>query len=210
MGLIASDTGGSSLPPIPEDIHHAICYAVYDLGTHYQEKWDKEVHKVLIIFELPGQRIDIEKDEGKVNLPRAISKRYTLSLHQKADLRKDLESWRGKVFTEEELKGFDLKKLLGINCNIQILHTNSDGKTYSNISTVTKLPKNVKSKNPENKISFYSFEDGLEFPEEMPEWVQKICKDSKEYQYITDAQNDVDGAANQTEEQTPPEDDLPF
>jgi len=37
-----------------------------------------------------------------------ISKRYTMSLGEQSTLRKDLESWRGKKFTPEELQGFDL------------------------------------------------------------------------------------------------------
>ena len=40
-----------------------------------------------------------------------VARVYTLCLHERAALRKDLESWRGRKFTEQELDGFDLEKL---------------------------------------------------------------------------------------------------
>ncbi|MHA1379626.1 MAG: hypothetical protein ACTSRG_14730 [Candidatus Helarchaeota archaeon] len=46
-----------------------------------------------------------------------------MSLHAKATMRKFLESWRGKKFTKEELEGFDLQKILGKPCQLQIIHS---------------------------------------------------------------------------------------
>ena len=37
-----------------------------------------------------------------------LRKDYKNSLHEKAGLRKDLEAWRGRRFTDAELAGFDL------------------------------------------------------------------------------------------------------
>jgi len=103
-------------------MHKAICYGVYDLGTQFNETFGNKNHKVLLQWELPEARIDIQKDGEDLNLPRAQSKIYTLSLHEKANLRKDLESWRGKSFTATELEGFDLKNLLGVDCQLQVIH----------------------------------------------------------------------------------------
>lgn len=180
MGLTAKDKQGGEYELIPEDLHLAVCYAIYDLGTQYSEKWEKSVHKVLIVWEIPGCRGDFEKDGQRVSLPRSISKRYRISLHKKADLRKDLESWRGRMFSEEELKGFDLKKLLGVPCQIQVLHSKVDDKTYSNISAITKAPSNTKIK-PENPTVFFSFEEGGEIPEKAPQWIVDLIKASEEY-----------------------------
>jgi hypothetical protein len=41
-------------------------------------------------------------------------------LFEAATLRKDLESWRGKSFTEEELAGFDMDNLIGCTAKIEI------------------------------------------------------------------------------------------
>ena len=181
MGLIASDKGGG-FDPVPEGLHYAICTAVYDLGTQFNEKFGKSARKVLVQWELPEERIDIEKDGEKLNLPRAISKQYTLSLHEKAQLRKDLESWRGKAFTEKELEGFDVMVLAGISCMVQIIHKKKDAKTYANIATVTPVPRGLPKKSPENPVRTFSMEDDAEFPQGMPEWIQEIIKGSEEFE----------------------------
>jgi hypothetical protein len=52
-------------------------------------------------------------------------------------LRAVLESWRGKKFTDAELDGFDLEKLLGANCQIHAAHdVGADGNTYANVTLV--------------------------------------------------------------------------
>jgi hypothetical protein len=181
MGLIAKDKGGGDLTPIPEDLHLALCYGIWDLGSQFTHFSDRPVHKVVIVWEIPGCRGDFERDGKMVNLPRAISKIYTLSLHEKANLRKNLESWRGKKFSDEELKGFDLKKLLGAPCQIQIIHNVKDDKTYANISAIIKAPIGTKIK-PENTLTFFSFEEGMDIPSNTPEWIVSLIKKAEEYQ----------------------------
>src|SRR3989304_9107557 len=181
MALTAKDKGGGDYEPIPEDLHMAICYGIWDLGTQYNEVWHQESHKVAVVWELPEIRGEFERNGVKVNLPRAISKQYRLSLHKKAGLRKDLESWRGKKFTEEELsKGFDIKKLLGVPCQIQVLHNRVEDKTYANISAIIKAPTGTKL-TPENPITFFSFEENMDIPPSTPEWIEKLIKGAKEY-----------------------------
>jgi hypothetical protein len=77
--------------------------------------------------------------------PMSISKNYTLSIGEKSRLRQDLASWRGKAFTPEELKGFELKNLLGVWGMISVIKTpGADGKEYSNINAITPVPAVVK------------------------------------------------------------------
>ena len=180
MGLTARDKGGGDFQPIPEDVYIAICYGIWDIGTQFSEKYGKAIHKVVIVWELPSCRADFERDGKQVNLPRATSKRYTLSLHKKADLRKDLESWRGKKFTDEELRGFDLKKLLGVPCQLQILHNKVDEKTYANIAAIIKAPAGTKLQT-ENPLTFFSFEDGTPIPAGTPDWIKDLIQQSEEY-----------------------------
>ncbi len=180
MALTAKDKGGGDFTPIPEDLHMAVCYGIWDLGTQFSERYSKTIHKVVIVWEIPGIRGDFERDGKMVNLPRAISKRYTISLHKKSDLRKDLESWRGRKFTEEELKGFDLKKLLGVPCQIQVLHNKVDDKVYANIAAITKAPQGTKL-TPENPTKFFSFEEGNSIPEGTPDWISDLIRQSEEF-----------------------------
>lgn len=171
MGLIAKDPGGNGYVPVEEGVFQAVCYGIYDLGTQYSEKWNKSAHRVLIVWEIPEQRIDIDRDDKTVNLPRAISKEYTLSLHAKAGLKKDLESWRGRTFTKEELSGFDLANILKANCMIQVLHTTKDDKTYANVVSIMPLMKGVEKKAPENPIVLFSLSDKKPIPETTPPWI---------------------------------------
>lgn len=181
MSLIAKETGSGDFTPIPEGMHQAICYGVYDLGTHFSEKFGKSARKVLIVWEFPTVRIDLEIDGETKNLPRSISKQYTLSLNEKAVLRKDLESWRSKRFTKDELKGFDLARLLGIPCQLQILHNEKDGKTYSNIQTIVPMMATTSPPVPENTPRLFTFDESKEIPDNTPEWVQNILKEAEEY-----------------------------
>ncbi len=194
MGLIAKDKGGGDFTPIPEDLHLAVCYGIWDIGTQFSEKYGKSVHKVVIVWEIPGCRREFD---GK-NLRRAISKRYTLSLHKKADLRKDLESWRGRKFSDEELKGFDLKKLLGVPCQIQVLHAKVDDKIYANIAAITKAPTgtNIKTENPS---TFFSFEEGGAIPERTPEWIMALVRQSEEAMHSAGYTEEQDHAGDPEE-----------
>ena len=209
MGLTASETSGTSFNPVSEGMHHAICYSIFDLGTQHNPVFDSRARKVLIVWELPEERIDIEKDGEEKNLPRAISKQYTLSLHEKSNLRKDLESWRGKAFTSAELAGFDVKNLLSVNCMLQVIHKTKNEKTYANITSVVSLYGKEK-RTPENPIRFFSFEEDMEIPEGTPEWVEKLIKVSDEWQVKMNPKSEE----SYISEDTPPldayEDDVPF
>jgi hypothetical protein len=185
MGLTAKQKSGGNYDPVSQGLHQAICYGIFDLGTQYNEAFGKSTHKVLITWEIPGERIEIEKDGEKKNLPRAISREYTLSLHKKAGLRKDLESWRGKAFTEEQLEGFDLTKLLAANCMLQVIHNAKDGKTYANVANIVQLPKGMEKKTPENTPRYFAFEEHQDqIPEGTPDWIKDKIKASEEWGHI--------------------------
>ena len=183
MGLVVKyDGDGQHFEPLESGLHHAVCYAVYDLGTHYDERWEKRSRRVLIMWEIPNERIDIERDGKMQNLPRAISKRYTLSLHPKSGLRRDLEGWRGKAFTDDELNGFDLHDLLRANCMLQVVHKEGNNRTFANISSVSRLMKGLNKLEPENGLKFYSFDDGGSLPDGTPEWVADKIHTADEWQ----------------------------
>jgi hypothetical protein len=177
MGLIVKE--GSNIVPVEEGVHHAICYALYDLGTQFSEKWGKSAHQCIIIWELPEERIEITKDGETMNLPRVTSKKYTMSLNEKASLRKDLQSWRGKNFTSEELSGFDIEKLLGVNCMIQIIHTKKDASVYANIASITPLFKGMVKREPENPTVIYHI--GEPIPPSTPKWIKELIEGSAEW-----------------------------
>lgn len=173
MGLTVKESSGGDYTPVSQGLHHAVCYSIFDLGTQFNEYFGKKQHKLLLCWELPDERIQIEKDGEQQDLPRAVSKEYTASLNEKSNLRKDLETWRGKAFSKDELEGFDIKVLLGVNCNIQVIHKTKGDKTYSNVSAVMPMMKGVEKREAENPLRFFSFEDGGDIPEGTPEWIEK-------------------------------------
>jgi len=213
MPLIASDTGnGQTFDPVAEGVHIGICYSVVDLGTHLNKQFNKEKHQVCFTWEIPAERIEIEKDGEKKDLPRVVSKITTLSLGEKANLRKMLQSWRGKAFTPEELKGFDLKNVLGAPCQILVVHNKgADGKTYANVDSVMPAPKGVElpqdTENP--KVYFCIADSDGAIPESVPEWQVNKIKMSKEWD-VEDLQYDEDATTVNVDGEKQDEDNLPF
>lgn len=211
--LVASDKG--SVEPIEPGVYVAVCYAVVDLGTQYSEKFGKHARKVVITWEIPELMFEFEKDGVKKTLPKAISSRYTLSLGLKSTLRGVLESWRGRPFSAEELAGFDLRKLIGAACQVQIAQRQgTGGRVVSFIQSVMAMPKGVKAPALINPPLFFNIASltGKTLPPWLPEWLAKIIAQSKEYEMLCKAQPgqtgdvpvDHDGPA------TTDDDDLPF
>jgi hypothetical protein len=186
MAFTVSQKTKNKSPLIPADTYQAICYYLVDIGTQtviFSNK-PKKVHQIYIGWELPEVRIELERDGKTVSLPRAISKKYGMSLHKKATLYKDLTSWRGQAFTKEELDGFDLKSILGVNCLLQIVHETSEssGETYANVGGVSKLLKSIPLVKAENPLVSYSMEEnGLVIPEGVPDWLKDKIKQSDEW-----------------------------
>jgi len=117
----------TSFAQAPEGLFAAVCCDVQDLGLIAGAYGAKD--KVRLVWQL-----DVTMDTGR---RYEVARVYTLSLHERAALRKDLESWRGKAFTEKELEGFDLERLLGVQAQIQVVQRlGDDGTIYANVATV--------------------------------------------------------------------------
>ena len=159
-------------------------FSIIDLGTQTTE-WQgqkKQMHKVMVTFELHG-----EDSNGPLEIdgkPLVINKRYTLSLGEKATLRADLEAWRGKALTDEELKGFDLTKLLGKWVMVNIVHNEYQGKTYPNIAALGQIPSQIKTfPEPVNEnLMFNMSKYPANFDKVWP-WAQEIIKKSAEWEH---------------------------
>lgn len=164
MGLVAKE-GEGNFTPVPPGMHLARCYRVVDLGTQKSEYLGtvKHLPKVMIQFEVHG-----EDENGKAivtakNEPMTISKNFTLSLAEKATLRKDLQTWRGREFTAEELRGFELKNVLGAWAMISVIKSpGNNGKEYTNIAAIMQVPPQIKKAGlPEgfNKLGLFSIDE---------------------------------------------------
>lgn len=155
MSLTVSDSGGGDFVLVPEGTYIARCVRVIDLGLQPgSPQYPDPKHKVLFAWEIPGETIEINGEEK----PAMVMSRYTASLHAKSKLRADLESWRGRAFTADEQKGFQLKAVLDVPCMITIIHSD-DGK-YANVKSIAKMPKGIPCPPRINDLILYEQENG--------------------------------------------------
>lgn len=134
MPIIAKKKKGEYSTP-PEGLYPAVCVDVVDLGL-VKSQWGEQ-YKVQIRWQL--EEVDPESESQR---PYMVVANFTNSLHEKSRLRPMLEAWRGKKFSAEELDGFDLEKLLGVNCQVQVIHNITDKGTFANVQAVVPAPKN--------------------------------------------------------------------
>ena len=193
MGLIATEggTGGGDFTPCPAGVHIGVCYALLDLGTQNGEYKGEPTrkHEVYIGWEIPSEMVEIERDGEKVEVPMTVGKFYTLSLNKKANLRKHLDAWRGKDFTEKELEGFDLYSILGAACQVQVTHYTKAGadKESAKVDAIMALPKGMPAPQPVTPSVRYSLSDGGEIPEGVKDGLVKIIHKSEEWQAMSSA-----------------------
>ena len=208
MSLTVTAKGGPSIPILEAGTYPAVCYGLIDIGLQYNEMYKSASNKVIIIWEIPGETITIDGEEK----PRVMSQTYTASLSERAALRRDLELWRGRKFTDEELAGFDLKSIVGAPCLLTVVHRESGGKTYANIGAVAKLAKGLQR--PQGSIEPIVFNldtDPLEKMELMPEWIQERIKRSVTYQdRLAGVGHGDEGSYEEPELVELDESDLPF
>lgn len=135
--LTVSETKTGNFEMPPSGPIAARCSKLIDLGTQEStyEGETKHQRKLLLSWELAEVRTD--------GAPFVISRRFGLSLHEKAALRGFLQAWRGRPFTAEELAGFDLRRLLAAPCLLNVMHTQRNGKDYANIASISPLPKGM-------------------------------------------------------------------
>lgn len=136
MPIIATAGDTKTYAPAPEGTHQAVCVDVIDLGMKDNTfKPGTKQHKINMAWQINELR-----DDGKRHV---VYKRYTLSLNEKATLRHDLESWRGKAFTRDEELGFDVESVIGANCLINVQHKAGTDRTFANVVSVMPLIKGM-------------------------------------------------------------------
>lgn len=202
-----SDNSGN-FTPAPAGTHVARCIKILDLGTQ-KEEWQGDAsfkQKVLVAWELPTELI---QDGEKAGQPFVVSKFYTQSLSEKANLRKDLETWRNRPFTATELEGFDAKNILGKPCLLTIVHTDK-GKVK--VSAVTSVPKGMAVPPQVNPSVYFSLE---EFDEKvfatLSDKLKQMVMASPEYQQLVNPNTGPGQSSDWTPGDPPADlDDTPF
>lgn len=175
-------------PIAPAGNHVARCYSVVDLGTHTEDGQFgvKTNRKIRISWELPDELCKFREEKGEE--PFAVHKSYNFTMGEKSTLRKDLEAWRGKSFTPEEMDTFELKNLLGTACMVNVAHADKKNAVYANVDGVTAIPKAlkeaVKGKPPINSTVYYevTMGEGKEF-DALPDWMKDMIRKCREWNH---------------------------
>ena len=118
-----------------------------DLGIwkdQFPGRASRDVRKIRLLFQTDERREDGQRF--------TVGRMFTASLGEKANLRKFLESWRGVPFTEEQLRGFNMVKLIGAPALIQVKHRVKGEKTYGDIDSIMQLPKGMQKVAVENYV----------------------------------------------------------
>jgi hypothetical protein len=179
MSLTVTNTGGGSYHLIDAGMHPARCYAVVDLGTQESPYGTKQ--QILIMWELPEEKHVFTEEKGPESA--VLSKFFTASLNEKANLTAALQSWRGKPFTEEELKGFDLHAVIKAPCLLNVIHkTNQSGEIRANIDSVAPAMKGQVVPEGDLEPVYYEIEDlaGGDY-DKLPQWIKLKLNDSAEF-----------------------------
>ena len=209
MSIIAT-TNSAPKELIPAGNYIARCYQMLQIG-HVKEVIQGEVktlNKVRIGWELPTETKVFSQEKGEQ--PFVISEEYTLSMHEKSNLRKVLASWRGKEFSEEEAKKFDISKLLGKPCMLNIIHKPSkDGsKEYEEIGSISPLPKGFECPAPVNAYQILDYENfDFDVLNKLPDFLKTMVQSSQEFKALTQIPVDV---FNDSDESGKSDDGLPF
>lgn len=180
---------GGEFELVPAGVYLARCYKMVDIGTQkvpYTPPGGKTVIKdtrqIILYWELladqKGNNVFMEDGERVFS----ISNTYTWSMNKKANLRAVLDNWRGEPFTEEEANGFEITKVLGTYCQLQVVHKKSkDGsKTYANIGAVMAAEQTDYRVNEDSSFSIDN--PDMEMFESFPEWLKNKIAEAKEWE----------------------------
>ena len=181
MGLMSTEkAGGGGFEPVPQGTHIARCTTVVDLGVQ-QTPWGSK-EQVYIGFEVPSVRVEWEREGQKQEGPALIGVTWTNNLYEESNLGKNLISWRGKPFTQEEKAGFDLFNLLGVPCMLSVVHNVSkNGKTYANIASIMGMPAGTVAPKLEGEEIGYTATDSRysKTLDKLPEWLRNKALDGQ-------------------------------
>lgn len=198
MGMKVKETGGGDFTPAPAGLHTAVCVSYIDLGEQagVWEGKPTRKQKVVVTWELAGHTVEADGKE----MPMTACNFYTKSLRDGSNLRKDLEGWRSREFTQAELDGFDLDNILGKPCQLNIIpYTKKDGKKSTKVAAVLPLSKGMVVPQPSITPWRYSIEeDGYHFPAELSDGFKKLIQKSSEFTVVNDLPGNPYGEQEQS------------
>lgn len=171
-----------SFDPVPKGNHVARLYQIIHIGT-VPTTWQGEqkmTDKVRLTFELCNERKAFK--EGEPEKPYSVSREFTFSMGKKASLRSFIEGFGGTALHDDEAYSFDIEKLLGEACLLNVVHAERDGATYANIAGASPLPKGMDAPELFNDATLIDVNSTpFEDIEALPDFLKDKIKSSEEY-----------------------------
>lgn len=184
MGLYAPSSNNANFirenPPVGMSM--ARIFRIAELGTHlkkgFQGAPDKMQRQIRIDFELP---LDLMTQGDLAGKPFCVGETFAFSVHEKSGLRKKILNMLVPRMDDAKAKTFDLSKLIGTCCLVNLVESIVGDKPYVNIATVTPLMKGQKIPDdaPANPQMVYSLGDNQAF-QKLPKWIQNKIMESAE------------------------------
>ena len=166
-----SAKGGKEFAKVSAGTHMAVCTLVADVGLQPgSPKFPDPKVRIFLRFEIPSERITYEKDGVEHEGPAVIYHNWNASMNPKATMRKHIESWRGSKFTDADAEQFDVRKLLGQTCLVQVVHT-EDGQ-YANVANIMAPPKGTPKVKAEGTLVYYGPDDDTQY-DVLPAFLRK-------------------------------------
>ena len=183
MTLVLAEVkkAGTDFGRIEEGTYPARIAQVVDFGIQPQTDWKTKEPtaskpRVMITWEFPTSRIELENDEGTTSLPRWQGKEYTVSNSEMSNLMKLVGTLKPKARSLDEL--------LNVPCMVQIGSTSGGNARVDNV-----LPamQGMEVAELEKDSAYFDFDH----PEEelflaLPPWQQRKIKEAENYNGFAD------------------------
>lgn len=140
---VTAKDSGANFAPHSEGQFAMVCVDVVNMGVKIEtfpgQDEPREVPKVALVF------VSGERQDDKEHSLALVTTEMTLSANEKANLRKFLESWRGRSYSETQAQaGLPITKLHGVAGLVSIEHvTTRKGRAFAKIASISPLPKTM-------------------------------------------------------------------
>jgi len=170
MRATVNPSAGGDYPTLEIGGYPAYVVGITDIGLHETNFGLK--HQIVFTFELP-------LNKGSDDRPYHLVNKYTLSLNEKANLRKDLEQMKGKIppekLQDQEFVDTIFQKALGTKVQISVgQYTNKEGYVNNCVDQVGRAVKGMEYPPIEGDTWLLDLDnfDQAVF-DKLPEWLQK-------------------------------------
>lgn len=170
----------------PAGRHLAVLSALVEVGTQVSTYAGRTTiaPKIQTTYELPNMR------HSQTGEPLKVTQLCTLSMHPKANLRKNIEGWMGKGMTDEEANAFEFSWMFGRHCMLDLISTVKGSTVYASIARILPVPDGTALPEAVNDPVFFSLaEPDLKVFASLSIGMQMMIQASPEWKMLPFANN---------------------